>query len=92
MCTSFRSGMKTKGVAAVIDTTSWTRPAVFDWLQQEGNVEQDEMWRVFNCGVGFVLVLPRAQADRAMASLKKSKLKPFYMGEIVKGKQDVRFA
>ena len=81
-----------KGTAAVVDTTSWKRPEIFDWLQAKGNVAQDEMWRVFNCGVGFVLVLPRNQADKAMASLKKSRLKPFYMGEIVKGKQDVRFA
>ena len=50
------------------------------------------MWRVFNCGVGFVMVVPRVQAAKAMASLKKSGAKPFLMGEIVKGKQDVRFA
>ena len=80
-----------KGVAAVVDTQSWTRPAVFDWLQDAGNVEQDEMWRVFNGGVGFVAIVPRLKVDAALASLKKSKLKPFVMGEIVKGKQDVRF-
>ncbi|WP_028081868.1 phosphoribosylformylglycinamidine cyclo-ligase [Solimonas soli] len=81
-----------KGIAAVVDTASWKRPAIFDWLQDKGGVEQDEMWRVFNCGVGFILVVPRLQADRALASLKKSGARPFLMGEIVKGKQDVRFA
>ncbi len=81
-----------KGTAAVVDTASWTRPAIFDWLQEKGGVEQDEMWRVFNCGVGFVLVVPRKAVDKTLAALKKSKLKPFVMGEIVKGKQDVRFA
>ena len=81
-----------KGVAAVVDTQGWKRPEVFDWLQKKGGVEQDEMWRVFNCGVGFVMVVPRVQAAKAMASLKKSGAKPFLMGEIVKGKQDVRFA
>ncbi|MGH8444723.1 MAG: phosphoribosylformylglycinamidine cyclo-ligase [Solimonas sp.] len=81
-----------KGIAAVVDTGSWKRPAIFDWLQDQGGVEQDEMWRVFNCGVGFILVVPRLQADKAMASLKKSGSKPFLMGQIVKGKQDVRFA
>ena len=78
-------------VAAVVDTTSWQRPAVFDWLQEKGDVEQDEMWRVFNCGVGFIAIVPRLEADAALASLKKSKVKAFVMGEIVKGKQDVRF-
>jgi len=81
-----------KGTAAVVDTASWTRPAIFDWLQEQGKVEQDEMWRVFNCGVGFVLVVPRKAVDKTLAELKKSRLKPFVMGEIVKGKQDVRFA
>ena len=83
-----------KGVAAVVDTGSWTRPAVFDWLQQAGNVAQDEMWRVFNCGVGFIAIVPRLKVEAALASLKKSKLKPFVMGEIVKavkGQPDVRF-
>jgi phosphoribosylformylglycinamidine cyclo-ligase len=80
-----------KGVAAVVDTTSWQRPAVFDWLQANGNVAQDEMWRVFNCGVGFICIVPRAEVPAALASLKKSKVKAFEMGEIVKGKQDVRF-
>ncbi|WP_428312439.1 phosphoribosylformylglycinamidine cyclo-ligase [Hydrocarboniphaga sp.] len=78
-----------KGTAAVIDTTSWKRPAIFDWLQEKGGVEQDEMWRVFNCGVGFAMVVPRKKVAETLAALKKSK--PFVMGEIVKGKQDVRF-
>ncbi|PPE73500.1 phosphoribosylformylglycinamidine cyclo-ligase [Solimonas fluminis] len=81
-----------KKTAAVVDTQSWTRPEVFDWLQAQGKVEQDEMWRVFNCGVGFVMVVPRLQADKALAQLRRDRLKPFLMGEIVRGNQDVRFA
>ena len=85
-----------KGVAAVVDTQSWTRPAIFDWLQTQGGVEQDEMWRVFNCGVGFVLVLPRNEADAAQALLKKSGQKSWHLGEIVKRSSkkipEVRFA
>jgi phosphoribosylformylglycinamidine cyclo-ligase len=81
-----------KGTAAVVDTQSWTRPAIFDWLQKQGGVEQEEMLRVFNCGVGFVMVVPRLQADKALAALKKAKLKPWILGEVVKGKQDVRYA
>ncbi len=81
-----------KGTAAVVDTASWKRPAIFDWLQDKGGVAQDEMWRVFNCGVGFVLVAPRGKADKIMAALRQSRLRPFVMGEVVRGKQDVRFA
>jgi phosphoribosylformylglycinamidine cyclo-ligase len=81
-----------KGVGAMVDTTSWKRPAIFDWLQAEGAVEQEEMWRVFNCGIGFAMVIPRKQVDGALAQLRKAKLKPWVVGEVVKGKQDVRFA
>ena len=80
-----------KNLGAVVDTTSWTRPPIFDWLQRTGAVAQDEMWRVFNCGVGFAVVVPRLAVDKAMASLKKSRLKPWIIGEVVKGKRDVRF-
>lgn len=83
-----------KGCGAVVDTASWTRPAIFDWLQREGAVEEDEMRRVFNCGVGFVLVLPRLKADAAMALLKRARLKPWMLGEVVKPGRggDVRYA
>ena len=81
-----------KGVGAVVDTTSWKRPEIFDWLQAEGTVEQDEMWNVFNCGVGFAIVLPRRQVDAALALLRKARLKPWVLGEVSKGRQDVRFA
>ena len=87
-----------KGLGAVVDTQSWTRPAVFDWLQQAGGVEQDEMWRVFNNGVGFVLILPRREAPAALAALKKLKLAAWQLGEVValsgkrgKKQDEVRF-
>ena len=81
-----------KGCGAVVDTSSWKRPAIFDWLQRFGLVDDEEMWRVFNCGVGFAIVVPRVHVDKALDLLRKSKLKPWGLGEIVKGKQDVRLA
>lgn len=80
------------GVGAVIDTASWQRPAIFDWLQQQGRVADDEMWRVFNCGVGFALIVPRLKADAALAVLKRARMKPWVVGEIVTGGREVRFA
>jgi len=44
-------------LCARIDTRCWQRPAIFDWLQRSGNVATGEMHRVFNCGIGFVLVV-----------------------------------
>jgi phosphoribosylformylglycinamidine cyclo-ligase len=81
-----------KGLGAVVDTLSWTRPPVFDWLQAHGAVVAEEMWRVFNCGVGFVLVLPRLEVDRALRVLKKAGTRPWVMGEMTRSSQEVRFA
>lgn len=79
-------------VGAVIDTASWQRPAIFDWLQQQGRVADEEMWRVFNCGVGFAVIVPRLKADAALAVLKRARMKPWVVGEVTAGAQDVRFA
>ena len=53
----------------MIDTTSWSIPPVFQWLQQQGNVEAREMYRTLNCGVGMVIAVPAAKADEALALL-----------------------
>jgi phosphoribosylformylglycinamidine cyclo-ligase len=58
-----------KGTRAVIDLGSWQIPAVFDWLQENGGVKRDEMLRTFNCGVGMILCLDAADAERACALL-----------------------
>lgn len=50
---------------AVIDRSSWQMPAVFRWLQEQGNIEEQEMYRTFNCGVGMVLCVPAEQAEAA---------------------------
>lgn len=56
--------MLPQGMAADIDLDSWRRPAVFAWLQQAGNIEESEMLRTFNCGIGFVLcVAPAFEGD-----------------------------
>ncbi|SFF43375.1 phosphoribosylformylglycinamidine cyclo-ligase [Fontimonas thermophila] len=81
-----------KGVGAVVDLQSWRRPEIFNWLQAQGDIDEDEMRRVFNCGLGFALVVPRLKADAALAQLKAAGTKPWILGEIVAGNQDVRFA
>ena len=47
-----------EGLKANIDYTSWKRPEIFNKIQQAGEIEEDEMRRVFNCGIGFVLIVP----------------------------------
>lgn len=54
---------------AVIELGSYRRPAVFDWLQQQGGVEEKEMYRTFNCGIGMVVCVPPAAVDQALQVL-----------------------
>ncbi len=71
-----------KGTRAVIDTQSWQWPAVFRWLQEQGQVPTNEMYRTFNCGVGMVVVVPQAQVDQTLALLEASGENAFVIGAI----------
>jgi phosphoribosylformylglycinamidine cyclo-ligase len=57
------------GLRARIHLKSWPRPEVFQWLQRAGNVAEDEMHRVFNCGIGLVLVVDRETAQSTIDRL-----------------------
>ena len=54
---------------AVVDTSSWPRPAIFDWLQRTGNVADAEMFRTFNCGIGMVICVAASDAQAAIEHL-----------------------
>ncbi len=69
--------------SAVIDTTAWQRPAVFDWLQEAGNIEEHEMYRTLNCGVGMVICVPSESVETALDILKASGEQAFTLGHIV---------
>ncbi|SEM92569.1 phosphoribosylformylglycinamidine cyclo-ligase [Halomonas caseinilytica] len=78
-----------EGTAARIDAASWKRPAVFDWLQTQGNVDEHEMHRVLNCGIGMVLVVPADRADQARAHLQAQGETVYRIGDIVaRGEND----
>ena len=71
-----------QGAQAVIDVASWKRPAVFDWLQEQGDVDETEMHRVLNCGVGMVICVAAEQADTALQSLRDAGEQPWVIGQI----------
>ncbi|MDR5865592.1 phosphoribosylformylglycinamidine cyclo-ligase [Halomonas koreensis] len=77
-----------EGAAARVDVASWERPAVFDWLQRQGNVAEDEMYRVLNCGIGMVLAVPADKADQARAHLQGLGETVYRIGEIVARGED----
>lgn len=71
-------------LAAHIDTNTWQRPAVFDWLQAQGNVNETEMHRVLNCGIGMVIVVAAEEAEQAMAHLEAQGETVYRIGHIIK--------
>ncbi len=71
---------------AVIHADRWTRPAVFDWLEQAGGIDPHEMHRVFNNGIGMVVIVAAEEAERAMKAFEAEGEKVFRLGEIVERK------
>ncbi len=66
-----------------LDSRAWTLPPVFDWLQREGNVAREDMWRTFNCGIGFTVIAPRGDADAVIGFLERQELPARVIGEVV---------
>jgi len=69
------------GCSAQIDTNSWEMPEVFKWLQSQGNVASEEMYRTFNCGVGMVICVAQADVNTAIEQLTSSGHKAWKIGQ-----------
>jgi phosphoribosylformylglycinamidine cyclo-ligase len=72
-----------EGLDIALDASTIVLPPVFDWLMREGNVAREEMWRTFNCGIGFTVILPGEAVSAASALLAKHGLASSLIGEIV---------
>ena len=75
---------------AAIDLKSWDRPPVFPFLQEHGGISEEEMYRVFNLGIGYCVIVRPKFADSIAEHLTKLGERVFRIGEIVKGKGEVR--
>lgn len=73
------------GASAVFDTGSWNKPGIFDTLQTKGNIDLDEMYRVFNMGLGMVIVVAESDADTALEMLAGAGEQAVVVGRIEKG-------
>ena len=71
-----------EGAKAVVDSNSWQMPEVFNWLQQNGNVESHEMYRTFNCGVGMVICVASSEAEKALSILRDNGEDAWILGQI----------
>jgi len=74
-----------EGAQAVIERGSWDVPAVFPWLQSLGDIDDDEMARVFNMGLGMVLVVSPYYAESILQQLADSDVKAWTIGRMVEG-------
>ncbi|HJW07764.1 MAG TPA: phosphoribosylformylglycinamidine cyclo-ligase [Rhodanobacter sp.] len=78
------------GLGIALDASAIVLPPVFDWLMREGKVAREEMWRTFNCGVGFTVILPPDAVAGASALLAKHGLASSVIGDIVPATGDER--
>jgi phosphoribosylformylglycinamidine cyclo-ligase len=68
---------------AKLDSSLWKRPAIFDWLQRHGHIDNAEMERTFNCGIGMVLVVAKGDVPAALEAFREQGTEAAVIGEIV---------
>ena len=78
------------GVGALVRRDTWALPPVFQWLQSGGNIEDTEMLRTFNCGVGMILVTSPTEAPMALEKLQEWRIDAWQIGEISEGARGVQ--
>ncbi|MCR3922244.1 MAG: phosphoribosylformylglycinamidine cyclo-ligase [Firmicutes bacterium] len=78
------------GLGVTINKVAWVVPPVFTLIQEVGKVPQDDMFRTFNMGIGFVLIVPQQEAAQALSVLQEAGEAPLCLGEVVSG-EGVRF-
>lgn len=72
-----------ENLQAVLHRDAWQMPSLFQWLQEKGQVADLEMHRVFNCGIGLVVVVPSHAVSQAIEALKAEQLTAWQIGEVV---------
>lgn len=72
-----------EATGVIIEKSRWSRPTIFDLLQKLGNIQESEMLRTFNCGVGMIALVPHQQADQAIAYLQTLGEKAWKIGHVV---------
>lgn len=70
------------GCQANIQRDSWPNPAIFNWLEKNGNIEKNEMLRTFNCGIGMVIIVSASDAENAVQSLTEQGETVYEIGKI----------
>lgn len=75
-----------EGLAIEVDTQSWQQPAIFDWLQENGNIENKEMLRTFNCGIGLCLIVNEQDSNSIINHFNEHQLNAWDIGTVTEYK------
>jgi len=81
-----------EGVSAKIDKSSYEVPAIFKLMQEKGNISEHDMYNTFNMGIGMMLVVDKADAEKTVELLKANGEEAYIIGETVAGNDGVIFA
>ena len=81
-----------QGLQCQIDAKSWVVPEIFNWLQDKGAVDDAEMLRTFNCGIGMVLIVAKGDQQAAVSAFESCGETVYTLGEIVRGEHGVVIA
>jgi phosphoribosylformylglycinamidine cyclo-ligase len=77
------------GLEVILERRTWRREPVFEWLQEAGRVADQEMYRVFNCGIGMTIQVAAKDADRAVSILREAGQEALVIGEVKSGTRGV---
>jgi phosphoribosylformylglycinamidine cyclo-ligase len=72
-----------KSLSAHIDTDSWVMPEIFKWLKAMGNLNSEDMFRIFNCGIGMILIVKEEDSKRVLQEIKSHDFKCFNIGKLI---------
>lgn len=72
-----------------IDCSSWPTPQLYQWFQSLGHVETEEMFRVFNMGIGMVLIVPETDLEAVQNQLSKTETESWIIGKVIEGQKEV---
>lgn len=77
--------MLPKGTDAIIDLAAWEVPAIYKWIEEKGQIDPIEMYRVFNMGIGYVIAVSQKEAGKVLNALESAKANPIHIGHIEEG-------
>jgi len=78
----------TEDLSVKINSNSWKMPSIFEWLKENGNISDEDMYRVFNCGIGMALFVDKSEALDISDKIKEFGMKSYIIGEVIHKKEN----